>query len=89
MAREVARGEDLPLRLPGCHVPEGALGRERHQPGAVGLRRGGRGRLQRSFGGGGSGSEKGAVYAASLLRELIDWGPKDVRSSWSQTITKG
>jgi hypothetical protein len=42
----LVRGEGIPLPLPGCHLPEGALEREGHDHGAFGVRRGAR----RAFG---------------------------------------
>jgi putative transposase len=65
------------LYLDATYPCEGALGRERHEHGTPGLRRGRRGRLSGLSGGvlalEVAGAEKGAAYA-SLLRGLLDRG---------------
>src|SRR5215208_2034467 len=78
MARSLFGGEDLPLPLPGCHVPEGALGASVTSMAllaCVGVDEEG---FREVLAVEAAGSEKGAAYA-SLLRGLLDGGLRGVR----------
>jgi Transposase, Mutator family len=67
------------IPISGRHLPEGPLGDEGEQHGAVGLRRVDEEGFREVLAVEVAGTEKGAAYDASLQRGLIDRGLRGVR----------